>query len=159
QSLWEGILGIVTIVMVSSLMIHMWKVGPHLKHDMEKQLGHLSASATARAAAWGVFLFTVLMIVREGMETALMLFEVTNQAFILGGLLGLGAAAGIAWLWVKFSHLLNLKRFFQVTGAFLLIFIAQIALYSFHELCEAGVFPQSDAWHVATEPYSPDGMY
>ena len=40
-----------------------------------------------------------------------------------------------------------------------LFFLVQIAVYSFHEFCEAGIFPNSEAWHVATEPYSPDGYY
>lgn len=35
----------------------------------------------------------------------------------------------------------------------------QVGIYAFHELSEAGVFPNSDALHAATEAYSPDGLY
>ena len=28
ESLWEGVFGVVTIVLVGSLVIHMWKAGP-----------------------------------------------------------------------------------------------------------------------------------
>lgn len=159
QSLWEGILGVVAVVMVASLVIHMWRVGPQMKSHLERRMSDISAEPAKWSAIVGFFLFTLLMITREGMETALMLFQVKNQPFIIGGLLGLAAAAGLGWFWVKFSRFINLKRFFQITGAYLLIFTAQTALYSFHELCEAGVFSQSDLWHAATEPYSPDGMY
>ena len=65
----------------------------------------------------------------------------------------------LAFLWVKCSHLINLKLFFQVTSLFLLLFLGQILIYAFHELSEAGIFPNSVAFHEATEPYAPDGLY
>ena len=49
--------------------------------------------------------------------------------------------------------------FFQVTAIFLLLFVAQLLIYGFHELTEANVFPNSEALHWATEPYGPDGIY
>ena len=107
----------------------------------------------------GVFLFTFLMITREGMETALMLIQVRNSRFILGSILGLGAAAAMSWAWAHYGHRINVKRFFQVTGLFLLLFTFQILLYSIHEFSEAGLLPNSEAIHNATEPYSPVGIY
>jgi len=47
-----------------------------------------------------------------------------------------------------------------IAGAANDIFIFQIALYSFHEFAEAGVFgARSDSWHAATEVWSPEGLY
>jgi len=51
------------------------------------------------------------------------------------------------------------KRFFQVTGIFLLLFMIQVGIYSFHEFAEAGLLPNSDFLHEATEKLSPDGLY
>ena len=51
------------------------------------------------------------------------------------------------------------RRFFQVTSIFLLLFMVQIAIYSFHEFSEAGVLPNSQVLHEATEPFSPTGIY
>jgi len=62
-------------------------------------------------------------------------------------------------LWVRCSHLINLKLFFQVTSIFLLLFLGQVFIYALHELSEAGVLPGSEAFHLATEPFSPDGLY
>jgi high-affinity iron transporter len=107
----------------------------------------------------GVFIFTFLMITREGMETALLLMQVKDPNLINGALLGLGAAVVFAIGWAKFGHLLNVKRFFQVTSIFLLLFMVQVAIYSFHEFTEAGLLPNSEALHVATEKFSPDGLY
>src|SRR5207245_9871998 len=59
----------------------------------------------------------------------------------------------------NFGHLINIRRFFQVTAIFLLLFMGQIAIYSFLELCEAGVFPNSEVWHDRTEVFSPESLF
>jgi len=159
QSLWEGILGVVTILAVGSLVIHMWRIGPRMKAEMENKLSKVSTVPSRNAAFWGVFLFTVLMITREGMETAIMLIQVRQSRFLLGSLLGALAAAGLAYAWTRLSHLINVKRFFQVTGIFLLLFLVQVGIYSIHEFSEAGILPYSEAIHVATERFSPVGLY
>ena len=51
------------------------------------------------------------------------------------------------------------RRFFQVTGIFLLLFMVQVGIYSFHEFAEAGLLPNSEFLHEATEKFSPDGLY
>jgi high-affinity iron transporter len=99
------------------------------------------------------------MITREGMETALMLLQVHGSEMLSGALLGLFAAAVFAGCWARFAHLINVKRFFQVTGIFLLLFMIQIGIYSFHEFSEAGLLPNSEVLHAATEKFSPDGLY
>ncbi|HSH44418.1 MAG TPA: FTR1 family protein, partial [Longimicrobiales bacterium] len=78
-----------------------------------------------------------------------------------GALLGLTAAGAMAWAWARYGHRIDLKRFFQVTGIFLLLFVVQIAIYSLHELSEAGIVWNEAVlrFHVATEPYSPYGKY
>ncbi len=159
QSLWEGILGVVAAVLVITFVIHVWHTAPRMKGNMERQLEKASSHSSPLLAAAAVFGFTVLMVTREGMETALMLIQVRNSRFILGSLLGLGAAALMSWAWAHYGHRVNIKRFFQVTGMFLLLFSIQIAFYSLHEFSEAGVLPDSEAIHNATEPYSPAGVY
>lgn len=159
QALWEGVLGIVTIVMVGSLVIQMWRFGHRLKSDMERGLSHLSGRASRWAAFFGVFLFTVLLITREGMEMAVMLIQVRQGRFLTGALLGLIATVALSYAWIRFSYLINLKRFFQVTGIFLFLFLVQIGIYSIHEFSEAGIFPNSEFIHEATEYFSPAGLY
>src|SRR5213594_2910310 len=159
ESLREAILGVIAIVMVGTLVIYMWRTGPKLKERMEERLGEVSGRQTGWMAFAGVFLFTVLTVSREGMETALMLLQVRSPRLIWGALLGLAAAASMAWAWARFGHLINVRRFFQVTGIFLLLFMAQVAIYSFHEFSEAGVLPNSEVIHAATEKFSPEGVY
>ena len=159
EALREAILGAVAVVMVGTLVIHMWRTGPKIQQRMRERLSEMSTKKSRIAAVLGVFLFTFLMITREGMETALMLMQVKDPNVINGALLGLVAAIAFALGWARYGYLINIKRFFQVTGIFLLLFMVQVAIYSFHEFTEAGLLPNSEFLHVATEKYSPDGLY
>ena len=159
EALREAILGAVAVVMVGTLVIHMWRTGPKVQQLMHERLSAVSSKSSRVAAILGVFLFTFLMITREGMETALMLMQVRDPNLINGALLGLIAAITFALAWARFGHLINIKRFFQVTGIFLLLFMIQVGIYSFHEFTEAGLLPNSEALHIATEKFSPDGLY
>jgi high-affinity iron transporter len=162
QALWEGILAIVAAVLVASLTIHMWRAAKRMKREIEARLEASSVKAGA-AAFFGVFGFTVLMITREGMETALLmnalLFQVGSGSLLAGAVAGTLAAATVALMWSRYGHRVNLTRFFQVTAIFLLVFVAQLLIYGFHELTEANLFTGAQAWHDATEPYGPDGIY
>lgn len=162
QSLWEGWLAIVAAIMVGTLTFHMWRASRRIKAEIEGRLDR-TAAKTGAAAFAGVFLFTLLMITREGMETALLMnaviFQVKSPAIIAGALAGTGCAVGFAWLWSRYGHRINLALFFQVTAIFLFVFVIQLLIYGFHELTEADIFPNSQALHWATEPYGPDGKY
>lgn len=159
QSLWEGVLGLVAAVLVATFVIHVWRTAPTMKREMEAHIENVASGSSRFLAIVGVFFFTVLMVTREGMETALMLIQVKNSRFILGSLLGIGAAATMSWAWAHYGHRINLRRFFQVTGLFLLLFTLQIVFYSIHEFSEADLLPHSEAIHTATEPFSPVGIY
>ena len=93
------------------------------------------------------FLFTLLMITREGMETALLvgtlLFQQTPMNIIIGAVIGTAVAAFVAWLWSHYGHQSEPRRIFQVTAVFLLVFVVQLLIYGFHELMEANIFPYS----------------
>jgi len=162
QALWEGVLALVAAVLVASLTVHMWRAGRYMKRDIEGRL-EASSMKVGAAAYFGVFMFTLLMITREGMETALLmnalLFTVQSPQIIAGAVGGTLIAAVIASLWSRYGYRVNLARFFQVTAIFLLIFVVQLLIYGFHELAEANIFPNSQPWHDATEPFGPDGIY
>jgi high-affinity iron transporter len=162
RALWEGLLAFAAAALVASLTMHMWRAGKRMKRDIEGRL-ELSSMKLGRAAFSGVFAFTLLMITREGMETALLMtqliFTVKSTEVVAGAAAGTLAAASIAWLWSRYGYRVNLSRFFQVTAVFLLVFVVQLLIYGFHELTEANIFPNSQLLHEATEAYGPDGIY
>ena len=159
QPLWEGILGMLAAVLVASFVVHIWRIAPRMKREMEAKIEQQAAKGSKVWAWLGMFGLTLLMITREGMETALLLIQVPPGRFWLGCALGLLAAVGMSWVWAHFGHRINVKRFFQVTGLFLLLFTVQIVFQAIHEFSEAEILPNHEAIHIATEPYSADGKY
>jgi high-affinity iron transporter len=162
QALWEGVLALTAAALVATLIVHMWRHAKRLKKEIETRLESSALQTGAKAFA-GVFLFTLLMITREGMETALLMgtliLQTTAFDIIAGAAAGTAAAAFVAWLWSRYGHRVNLALFFQVTAVFLAVFVVQLLIYGFHELTEANIFPYSEPLHWATEPYGPDGRY
>jgi high-affinity iron transporter len=162
QALWEGVLALIAAVLVGTLIVHMWRHARRLKREIEARLESSALQTGARAFA-GVFLFTLLMITREGMETALLmgtlLFQAAAASVIAGAVAGTAVAAVVASLWSRFGHRINLGLFFQVTAVFLAVFVVQLVIYGLHELTEANLWPGAETLHWATEPYGPDGRY
>ena len=160
---WESLLALVAAILVISMVVYMLGAAKHLRRRIGEGLD--AAAARPGRAAWlGVFLFVVLMVTREGMETAFLtasLFRQTETApFVWGALAGTGLAAALAAAWVKYGQRVNLALFFRVTSVFLVLFAVQLVIYAFHEATEASLLPLDNAyWHIATEPYGPEGQY
>ncbi len=161
QPLWEGILALAAAALVGSLLVYMKRVASRMKSDIESRLEASAGAADATRAFWGVFAFTLLMITREGMETALLiataLFQMKSSSVLIGLALGLAAAAAIGLLWTRLGKGVDLKTLLNVSAVFLTIFLVQLVLYGIHELSEARLFPASQAIHDATEILGPDG--
>ncbi len=162
QPFWEGILALVAAVLVGSLLVYMKRVSSRLKSDIESRVAARTAGATDSRAFWGVFGFTLLMITREGMETALListaLFQLKSLAVLTGLGLGVAAAAAIGWAWTRLGRGVDIRALLNVSSAFLLIFLIQLVLYGIHELSEARLLPASQAVNDATEILGPDGI-
>ena len=159
QEWLEGPLALVAAVSVLTLTVHMWRAGRQMKGEIE---GHLKTSAQkARLGALiGVFLFTLLMIGREGVETALLLMQLhATPNLASGAAIGVVAAASVAWVWSRFAHRLNLGLFFQTTAIFLFVFVVQLLISGIHETSEQGYLPFSAAIHDATEAFGPDSGF
>jgi high-affinity iron transporter len=165
KPLWEGILAAAAAVMVITMTVYMWRTARTMRKTIGARIEEVTHDKATAAAWWAVFVFVLLMIVREGMETALLLTSLFMQqgqhVLLVGGLLGVAGAALVAWAWTRYGRRINLARFFQVTAVFLLIFSLQLIIYTFHELFEAGAVPfvDNEFWHIATEPYGPEGFY
>jgi len=159
QEWLEGPLAIIAAASVAAMTVHMWRAGRHMKGDMEGRL-RASTNRVGAGAYVGVFLFTVLMISREGMETALLLMQLRETLhLVVGAAVGVFAAAGVAWLWSRYGHRVNLAVFFQVTAIFLFVFVLQLFIQGVHEMSEQNFLPYSAVLHESTEAWGPDSAF
>src|SRR5262245_33829219 len=159
QEWLEGPLALIAAVSVTTLTVHMWRAGRRMRSEIEERLRSSSQRAGTGAFA-GVFLFTLFMISREGMETALLLLQLRQTlALVAGALLGLGGAAAVAWLWSRFGHRVNLALFLQTTAIFLFVFVIQLFIQGIHEMSEQSYLPYSQFIHAATEDWGPDSTF
>lgn len=159
QEWLEGPLAIVAAVSVTWMVVHMWRFGRRLKGDIEGRL-QTTAVRPGTAAFIGVFLFTLLMVTREGMETALLLLQLHETlALAVGAAVGVLGAAAIAWTWSRYGHRVNLTLFFQATAIFLFVFVVQLVIAGTHEMAEQGYLPFSEIIHARTEAWGPDSTF
>ncbi len=159
QEWLEGPLALVAAVSVAALTVQMLRVGRHMKGAIEGRLRTSTGRAGAAAFA-GVFLFTALMISREGMETSLLLLQLQQAPpLVVGALMGVAAASVLAWLWSRYGHRVPLSLFLQTTAIFLCIFTVQLFIYGIHEMSEQNFLPYSPIVHEATEAWGPESLF
>lgn len=161
---WEGALAMIAGALVLSLTVFMMRNARNIRGDIHARLDN-TAEKGGVGAQLGIFAFIVLMIAREGMETSLMMGSLAGKVhaaqMIGGGVLGLLTAAGVGVMWVRGSHLINLRLFMQVTGIFLALFAAYMFIYGVHEFTEMNAMPFVDNafWHEHTENFAHGGLY
>ena len=143
EDIFEGWIMLAAAFFVITMVIFMMKTGRKLKGAIEGKIGLLAGND-----AWlGLFAFIFLMVLREGVETVLILSAVslnsTELMSFLGTLLGVIAAIAFGVMFVKGSVRINLQKFFRVTTAILFLVAAQLLIAGLHELSESGVLPSS----------------
>jgi high-affinity iron transporter len=143
QDIFEGWIMLAAAFFVVTMIVFMMKTGRKLKGEIEGKVGLLAG----KNAWFGLFVFVFLMVLREGVETALILSAVslnsTELMSFLGTLLGVIAAVSFGVMFVKGSVRINLQKFFRITTAILFFVAAQLIISGLHELSENGVLPSS----------------
>ncbi len=143
EDIFEGWIMLAAAFFVVTMIIFMMKTGRKLKGEIE---GKVSALAT-ESSRFGLFLFVFLMVLREGVETVLILSAVSLNSSelysFLGTLAGVIVAIAFGVMFVKGSVRINLQKFFRVTTAILFFVAAQLVISGLHELSENGVLPSS----------------
>jgi len=140
---WALLAGAVCVI---SLVLWMQHAGKSMKKEIESGLSRFQGGSTG-AAGWGVFLFALLLVAREGLETVLFLvaisFNTAGLARLLGAVLGLAVAGVFGYLLLRGTVRVDIKRFFAVTTTILIVLAAQLVVGAYHEFAEAGYLPAS----------------
>ncbi len=150
KPLVEAIAGCVAIVLLSWMLVWMTHQGKLMKAEVEQavQTALAAESSVDRQVGWSLFSLVLVAVLREGFETVLFLSLQMQQGWLpaTGAIAGLGIAATIGLLLFRFGVRLNIRRFFQVMGIFLLLIVAGLVV---------GVCRQLDATLLAVASSSP----
>src|SRR5437868_12991830 len=143
QDIFEGWVMLAAAFFVVTMIVFMMRTGRKLKGQIEGKVGLLAGED-----AWfGLFLFVFLMVLREGVETVLILGAVTLNSTellsFLGTLLGVLVAIAFGVMFVKGSVRINLQKFFRITTMILFFIAVQLIISGLHELSENGVLRSS----------------
>ena len=143
QDIFEGVVMLVAAFFVITMIWFMSRAAKRLKGEIEGKVGGLATSGRS----FGLFLFVFLMVLREGVETVLILtaveFNSTELLSFMGTLIGVLLAILFGVMFVKGSIRIDLQRFFRVTTVILIFVAAQLLVSGLHELSENGVLPSS----------------
>jgi high-affinity iron transporter len=143
EDIFEGWVMLVAAGFVVGMIWFMHKTARTMRGDIESKVGKLAGSKLA------LFMFVFLMVLREGVETVLILAGVslnsTELMSFTGTLLGIASAVVFGVLFIRGSVRINLQRFFRVTTVILYFVVFQLVVSGLHELSENGVLPSSTA--------------
>src|SRR5579884_2440155 len=143
QDIIEGVVMLVAAFFVVTMIWFMGRAAKKLKGEIETKVGGFAA----KGSALGLFLFIFLMVLREGVETVLILaaveFNSTQLLSFMGTLIGVILAIVFGVMFVKGSVRINLQKFFRVTTVILFFVAAQLLVSGLHELSEYGILPSS----------------
>jgi high-affinity iron transporter len=127
----EGVFSLIAIGLLSWMLVWMTQNARNLKQDIEGALKSVVKQDTS--AGWGIFGLIFFAVVREGFETVLFIVGKFQQGLVpaIGALSGIAVAALIGVLLFKWGVKLNIRRFFTIMGALLLLIVAGLVVTAF----------------------------
>ena len=141
--IFEGWVMLAAAAFVISMIWFMQKTARSMKGEIEGKVARLIGNTSKT----GLFFFVFLLVLREGVETVLILSAVSlNSTELLsftGTLLGIAVSVVFGVLFIRGSVRINLQRFFRVTTVILYFVTFQLIVSGLHELSENGVLPSS----------------
>jgi high-affinity iron transporter len=141
EEIFEGLTMLFAAGLLTWMIFWMQSQGSQIKQMLESDVQRAASSGQI----WGLFTIPFITVLREGIETALFLtaaaMTANAQETFIGGLAGLLTAAVLGWLLFAVTARLNVRRFFQITSVFLILFAAGLLAHGVHELNEVGWIP------------------
>lgn len=141
QEIFGGTMSIIAVALVTWMIVWMRETGARMQAELQGKLEDAIQHGLLTIA-----IMAFVAVAREGLETALFFFSAVQAAGstvepIIGFTLGVLSAAALGYLLYRRAVKINLKKFFTVTGYFLILVAAGVLSYGMHDLQEAGVLP------------------
>ncbi len=141
EAVFEGSTMFLAAAVLTTMIAWMAKNSRAMSESIKTKM----EQAMSAGRYFGLAFLAFISVFREGIETVLFLgsasFTSTGVQLLVGGLLGLAAAALIGFAIIRYSVRLNLRTFFNVTGFFLILFAAGLVSRGLFEFEEAGLVP------------------
>jgi high-affinity iron transporter len=141
EAAFEGIASLVAVGVLTWMIFWMRRQARFIKGELQERVDLALASGSAIALPALAF----VVVVREGLETVLFLFSAIRTTTAgpvalgyVGAALGLAVAGVLGYLVYRGGIRLNLRTFFKVTGALILVVAAGLLAGGVHELQEIG---------------------
>lgn len=134
-----GVASLIAVVIVTTMVLWMKKAAAGMSGQLRSEM-----SEALEAGALAVATLSFLAVGREGVETALFMvgYAEAETLWPLAGLIiGVLAAAAIAYGMYRGAVRLNLAKFFKYTGVFLIVVAAGILSYGIGALQTVGWLP------------------
>lgn len=149
EKLFEGVMMVTAALLLSFMIIWMFRSSKTLKYDLEKKV----EAAVRQDKKYALVTLSFIIIVREGIETVLFLTGISSTedaaTVFLSGSIGIFVAIVLSVLFFKSSFKLNIKQFFNYTSILLIFFAAGLFSHGIHEFQELGVFgATSSFWNT-----------
>ncbi len=137
ESAFEGTALILAVVVLTSMIFWMMKASKSLSAHVQKRIdSYLDGSQL-----FGLVALSFLVVFREGVETALLMFGAGAETSASDATLGVGVGlliAGVLGVGImRLSWRIPLSRFFQVTGVALVVIGAGLFATGIHEYQDA----------------------
>jgi high-affinity iron transporter len=142
QELFEAAVGLVAVVLLTSMVFWMRKAARSIKAQLQHSID--DAMAVPAGATWALIGMAFFAVAREGLESIFFLLAIFQQSpgpdAALGAMLGLvlSLVLGVAIYYGGVQ--INLRRFFRWTGVFILFVAAGLLASVLRNLHEAGVW-------------------
>jgi high-affinity iron transporter len=141
RKLTFAIIMAVAACVLTWMIFWMRKQARAVKGDLQLKVDRALVAGSAGALAAVVF----IGVLREGIETVLFFLAAAGQSStvnsLVGGGLGLLGAAVLAYAFYRGAAWLNLRQFFMVSGAIVLVFAAGLLSRSIAEFQVLGYLP------------------
>lgn len=142
QELFEAAVGLVAVVLLTSMVFWMRKAARSIKAELRHSVD--DAMAASAGPTWALIGMAFFAVAREGLESIFFLLAILQQSpgpdAMLGALLGLVLSL-ILGIGIYLGGVqINLRRFFRWTGVFILFVAAGLLASVLRNLHEAGVW-------------------
>ncbi len=141
QEMFGGAMSILAVAFVTGMIFWMRATARTISAELRGKLDN-----AIDVGPLAIVTVSFLAVGREGLETAVFFYSSVQSAGtttqpLIGFLVGIAVAVGIAFLLYRGAIRFDLGKFFTWTGALLVFVAAGVLAYGLHDLQEAAILP------------------